>query len=319
MGGDSSPVVLFQAIIEAVDRFSESVFFVFVTPQAHEAILKGYPHFPMQQIFFHLAKEVIAMEDEPLSTIRQKKKSSLVEGIIQLRKEKLDGFISLGNTGALIGAAKLLLSPLSHAKRPALLATFPTKQGELCVLDVGGNVSCKASHLVEFARLGVAYQQCVTGIKMPKVGLLNVGIESKKGTAEVRLAYSLLQEENQKGNICFVGNVEGDEVFRGNIDVLVTDGFTGNVFLKTSEGVASFLLQECHDLVHTMHSEKGSFLLQKLQHRFHHEYYNGALVCGVDGIVLKCHGHTSSQGLLSGIQKTVEFIQKQLIKQLKAC
>ncbi len=162
----------------------------------------------------------------------------MIRGIRNLKERDIDAFVTAGNTGALIAAATIILPMLPEVARPALMALLPTRKGLVTVIDVGGNVSVKAPQLVQFAKMGVAFQRTYRNCPNPTVGLLNIGAESKKGTPEHRQAYDALSEAP---NMTFIGNVEGREVFQGRVDVLATDGFTGNVFLKTSEGVSSFI------------------------------------------------------------------------------
>ena len=324
MGSDSSPLLLFEAVQEAAkqiaeraaerlrSQFSKIKFIVFLTQAVYDVILSSplsfsSPH--SSDIEFRLVSDVIEMEDEPLVAIRQKKNSSLVLGLKHLKKRELAAFVTAGNTGALIAGVTLSLRRLPGIKRPALLAVLPTKKGQVAVVDVGGNVSCKANHLVQFANLGVAYQHSL-GVKHPRVGLLNIGIESKKGTSELRQAYQLMEAMKQRGEIDFIGNVEGGEVFQGVVDVLVTDGFTGNVFLKSSEGVSAFILHQFKEILQVVAPEHQKSILKSLQAQFDYEEYNGAIICGIDSIVVKCHGHSSFKGFLRGIQRAVQLAEK---------
>lgn len=320
MGSDRSPVALFPAIEQAAEEFPKIDLIVFVTQAALDDIfLLSSSHFSCRQahLEFQIVSDIIDMHDEPLMAIRQKKNSSLALGIKFLRKRYLDGFVSAGNTGALIAGATLSLPLLPGIKRPALLATLPTEKGSVAIIDVGGNVSCKAYHLAQFAQLGVAYQRCCEGIEQPRVGLLNIGVESKKGTSEVRHAYQLLQAMAQRQEMLFVGNVEGREVFQGAVDVLVTDGFTGNVLLKTSEGVSSFILQQLQQALQDVSPDQRKSILHYLQYQFDYEEYNGAIICGVDCVVVKCHGQSSPKGLLRGIQGAVQLVQNGFLHQIK--
>ncbi len=187
---------------------------------------------------------------------------------------------------------------------------LPTAKDPVAVIDVGGNVSCKATHLVQFALMGAAYQRCFHSRRVPRVGLLNIGVESKKGTSELRQAYDILSQRPKGGHIHFVGNVEGREVFQGDVDVLVTDGFTGNVFLKTSEGVSSFILDHLKQAI-------DPAALPGLQRQFSYEEYPGAVVCGVEGVVIKCHGLSTAHGMLNGILGAANLVQNQFVDMLK--
>lgn len=320
MGSDRSPAVLFQAIERAAEEFPQVDLTVFVTQAALDEILlhgSNRHHARQAHLEFQIVSDVIEMHDEPLMAIRQKKNSSLVLGFKFLKKRYLDGFVSAGNTGALIAGATLSLPLLPGMRRPALLATLPTEKGNVAIIDVGGNVSCKVYHLAQFAQLGVAYQRCCEGIEHPRVGLLNIGVESKKGTSEVRQAYELLSTMAKREEILFVGNVEGREVFQGAVDVLVTDGFTGNVLLKTSEGVSSFILQQLPTVLQEILPDQSMAILRRLHHQFDYEEYNGAIVCGIDGVVVKCHGQSSPKGLLRGIQSAIHLVQNHFIYRIK--
>lgn len=322
MGSDNSPSVLYEAVLKAASELDLSTTFVVLATQEVTDELSTISHPAITstscaRIVFHSVSEFIAMDDEPLTAIRRKKGSSIVSGIHLLKKHQIDAFVSAGNTGALVTSAALYLPMLDGIHRPALLAVVPTQAHPVAVLDVGGNVYCKAHHLVEFAKMGSAYQQCCLGIAAPKIGLLNIGVESNKGTFELRQAYQLLKEythQHSNSRMQFLGNIEGREVFQGNVDVLVTDGFTGNVFLKTSEGVSSFIFERLSSLNRHASTSKT---IAHIQSYFNYSEYPGAVLCGVEGIVIKCHGSSNSKGMYNGIKGAVDLIQKQLIAYLK--
>lgn len=282
MGGDSSPPDLVKAL--------KSI----ALPPGLDLILIGTPEWaPLAAPFaYQVASDVIEMSDPPLLSLRRKKNASLCVGIRMLKEGKIQGFVSAGNTGALVSYAKIALTTLPGVLRPALLALMPTKKDPVAVLDVGANLQAKAAHLIQFGWIGAAYQQA-RGIERPTVGLLNIGSEALKGTSEHRLAYSALQQHKE---FKFIGNVEGKSAFDGHVDVLVTDGFTGNVFLKTAEGVASFILDQVEDPI------KSQFK------RLHYAEYPGALLAGVRGVVIKCHGYSTPQGIANGVLHAAELI-----------
>ncbi len=285
MGGEASPLEVIKALKSLT------------LPSGIDLILIGTPEWApfARPLKFRAASEVIEMDDPPLLALRRKKDASLCVGIRMLKEGQIHGFVSSGNTGALVSYAKIALSTLSHILRPALLALMPTKKKPMAVLDVGANLQAKAEHLVQFAWIGAAYQQAL-GIETPAIGLLNIGSEAMKGTSEHRLAYAKLQ--HQQG---FRGNIEGKSAFEGDLDVLVTDGFTGNVFLKTAEGVASFILDQIS--TETIQSQFGD-----LQKRLHYAEYPGALLAGVRGIVIKCHGYSTAQGITNGVRHAADLI-----------
>lgn len=287
MGGETPPEQLFKAVLQAAEHYpSPASFLVFTSQSVADAVP------PHPRIQFQVVNELITMGDEPLSAIRHKKGASLLVGMRLLKRKQIQAFVTIGNTGALIAASSLILRRQPGIKRPALLTELPTVKDSMVIVDVGGNVACKAEHLVQFATLGVAYQRKVNKLPHPRVGLLNIGIESKKGTLEYRQAYQLLQEQT---DFAFAGNIEGREIFEGKVDVLVTDGFTGNVLLKSVEGISTFMLNTLKSM------SKDPQILNELTAYFHHEEYPGAIVAGVEGTVVKCHGSSSPRALFNGI------------------
>lgn len=317
MGGDTSPDNLFDAVLQAINVYDASfTFVVLATPDIIERVKeKILPESPAPQsrahVEFYSAPDVISMCDEPLVSVRRKKGASLVIGMRLLKKRRIDALISAGNTGALLVAATLSLPLLPGIKRPALLATLPTETGQVAVVDVGGNVSCKAHHLIQFAHMGAAYQRC-QGIDHPRVGLLNIGVESQKGTQELRRAYQILADTPEEG-LQFAGNIEAREVLQGHVDVLVTDGFSGNVLLKSIEGASAFILQ----VLAGRKSEGVQECLKELQAHFSTEEYPGAILCGVEGVVVKCHGNATARAFYQGIQGAIALVRRKLIDQMK--
>jgi phosphate acyltransferase len=313
LGSDIPPDELFQAILFYCKELDPSVNLTLFGTSA----LFGKTLPPVANLFFHVVKDVITMEDAPMTAIRQKRDSSLCIGIRRLKEGHLQAFISAGNTGALMGYTKLQLSTLPHVQRPALLTLLPTRQKEIAVLDVGANTSYKAKHLIQFAAMGVAYQRS-RGVKVPIVGLLNIGSEAKKGTPELQQVYrQLLIDSKKSSSYAFAGNIEGRDVFRGEIDVLVTDGFTGNVFLKTAEGIAAVILEQLESSPLEECSPHMKGILAELRQRLHYAEYPGALLCGVDGIVIKCHGNSSPQSFIHSITTATRLVQHSFLDQVR--
>lgn len=319
MGSDGSPKSLFEAAWQAAQQLTPPCSIVVIGTHSVIRELRETVTSSGARIEFHSVHEAIAMAEEPIRAVSRKTSSSLVVGIRLLKKRYLNAFVSAGNTGALIASAALQLPRLPGIQRPALLASLPTVTGSIAVLDIGGNVSCKAHHLVQFAHMGAAYQSCSEGIEIPNVALLNIGVEPKKGTSIVRQAYQILNDTCRApdSKMKFHGNVEGRDVFQGNIDVLVTDGFTGNVLLKTSEGVASFIFDYIEDALKEAPSERLRQLFYNLKHNFSYAEYPGAFVCGVEGIVIKCHGDSNTKAMLSGINGAIHLVNANLIPKLK--
>jgi glycerol-3-phosphate acyltransferase PlsX len=293
MGSDTAPEDLYRAALQLQEEGLEADIFFFASEEVQGELD------PTLSIV--ASPDVITMDDDPLQAVRRKKESSLCQGIDYLHKKKIDAFVSAGNTGALLIAAKTTLKPLPGIDRPALLALLPTKKEPVAVLDVGANVTLKPEHIFQFATMGIAYQKS-RGIESPTVGLLNIGAEAQKGTPQLREAYTKLETMN-RDSMVFVGNVEGKRVFQGDIDVVVTDGFTGNVFLKTAEGVAAFILEQLPEPTN-------------LRHRLNPTDYPGAILCGVDGIVVKCHGDTSPVAFMNSIKVALRLVQHQFLEKI---
>lgn len=309
MGGDTPPGFLFPAVLQAVQRLGDRFsFFVLATPTTMKACVDQLSELPSNLLFF-AADEVIGMDDEPLTAIRRKNHSSLVKGVTLLKNKEIDAFVSCGNTGALIAAATLMLPHIKGVARPALLAEMPTATGTVAILDVGGNVACKADHLVSYAFLGAAYVRAAHGITRPRVALLNIGTEAGKGTGEVKEAYRMLEHEQA---FDFCGNIEGREIFRGRCDVIVTDGFSGNIMLKTAEGVSEYLF-ECLRQEPSIKAD----VLDKLGQKFDYTRHPGALVCGVDGLVFKVHGNADAGALLATILGAADCLSGALMSKIK--
>ncbi len=311
LGSDTPPHQLLEAILSFSRELDPMVYLtLFGTSELFSSASS-----PSTQILFHPVQEIIGMDEAPLSAIRRKKNSSLCIGIQMIKQKHLHAFISAGNTGALMACAKIELPELPSIERPAFLTLLPTKHSQIAVLDVGANTSYKASHLVQFAAMGIAYQKG-RGIEIPTVGLLNIGSEAKKGTPELQLAYNELLHLSQKKNTSFLfsGNIEGRDVFHSKIDVLVTDGFTGNVFLKTAEGIAAVILEELQ-ILNTNDSLHAP--LSALRQRLCYAEHPGAILCGIDGIVLKCHGSSNPISLIRSITTAKRLVSHSFLTQIK--
>jgi glycerol-3-phosphate acyltransferase PlsX len=292
MGNDNAPPLLLDCLKKLK------------LPSNVELIPIGTPLFKKEASPFVYveAPEVIGMDESPLIALRKKRNASINVGMRLLKEGKIDAFVSAGNTGALVSSAKMILSTLPGILRPCLMTLMPTKKNPVAVLDVGANVQVKALHLVQFALLGAAYQK-TRGIQKPTVGLLNIGSEAVKGTSELRLAYHELRKVT---SFKFAGNIEGKTVFDGDVDVLVTDGFTGNVFLKTAEGIASLILDRI---------EGVSGEIKKFESLRYGEY-PGAILVGVKGIVVKCHGYSTPKGFSNAVLGAIELAQERFVQKL---
>lgn len=324
MGSDSSPEILFQACMgmhSQLDPGDSLLLFVSEEKQAQfQAELKNKEkRIPIE--FIGTSQEIL-MTDNPLEAIRRKSQSSLVVGLNYLKENKLDGFVSAGNTGALIAAAALKIPLLPGIERPALIITMPSASGSVAVVDAGGNLICTTSHYVQFAQLGAVFKSCSENIPCPSVGLLNVGVEPIKGHSELRKAYQALHEYTQSfvsqgltPPLDFVGNIEGRDVFQGKIDVVVTDGFTGNVLLKSCEGLAELIFNKFRELLETHPALDRS--IENIQRYFNYTEYPGALVGGLESVVIKCHGNVTQKSMQNCIKGAFILLKQQFIEQMK--
>ncbi|WP_194848136.1 phosphate acyltransferase PlsX [Candidatus Neptunochlamydia vexilliferae] len=311
LGGDLASLAHLLATLHAL--YSEISTPFCLTVFAHPDMTSSIEAFKVANEIKRLevveTREVIDMDEDPLHAIRKKRGASMCLGMELLKNKQLDALISTGNTGALIASAKLHLPMLKGISRAALITLLPTRKEPVAVIDVGANIQCTPEHLVHFAQMGLAYQKS-RGIAEPKIGLLNIGTEEKKGRLELRETYKLLQSFSG-----FAGNVEGKEVFSGKIHVLVTDGFTGNVFLKTAEGISAFILE-------TLHNNKKLLpfsgpLLRRLEQELYSAEYPGAILCGVDGIILKCHGDAEPEALKCSVEGALKLIEENFLNKIK--
>jgi phosphate acyltransferase len=303
MGSDNAPLALVDALKELH------------LPSGVELILICTPKFQKEAYPFQVvpSSEVIEMDEDPLAALRKKKNASVYVGMRLLKEKKIDAFVSAGNTGALVSCAKMILSTLPGISRPCLLALMPTKKNPVAVLDVGANIEVKAAQLVQFAQIGSVYQQA-RGIRNPSIGILNIGSEALKGTQERREAYSILKKNK---SLLFAGNIEGKSAFDGEVDVLVTDGFTGNIFLKTAEGIASLILDRLHAHIPTTEIRKLAPILDDLQKHLYYAEYRGALLAGVRGIVIKCHGYSTPRAFATGVLGALDPVAKNFLESFK--
>ncbi|MES2200079.1 MAG: phosphate acyltransferase [Chlamydiota bacterium] len=302
MGSDTDSCFIIDSLLPVLDSLQESAHFVIF---GKEECIRSIP--PCSHISYEVASESIEMGDHPLWAARRKKNSSLTLGIQALKRKSIHAFISMGNTGALLTTARAQLKTLPSITHPALLALLPTKKGIVTVLDVGANVDYKSAHLIEFAAMGIAYQK-TRGITKPTVGLLNIGKEALKGPSELQQAYLELEKlSNNHDYPFFLGNIEGRDVFEGSVDVLVTGGFAGNIFLKTAEGMAQFVLGQL----------PPASSLEPFQHKLDYRKYPGAALCGVTGIVIKCHGEAKVQALTQSILSAIDLVKKDFIEKIQ--
>jgi glycerol-3-phosphate acyltransferase PlsX len=307
MGTDSAPEAEIEGAIEAARAGYAEV--LLVGPQdrlTQELSQRDARGLPIEVVH---ASEAVTMGDKATKAFRQRRDSSIRVAARQVHEGKADGMISAGNTGAVMTTAKIVLGALEGVDRPAIAQVFPTTQGTATVLlDVGANVDCKPHHLVEFAVMGETYYRVIFGVERPRVGLLSIGQEEHKGNELTRGALPLLKQLPTN----FIGNVEGRDLYNGHADVIVCDGFIGNVALKISEGLVeafSSLLKDAFSS--TLSSKVGGMLarkaIRKFKKRVDYSEYGGAPLLGVKGVCIICHGGSNPNAIKNAIRVAAEF------------
>ena len=307
MGSDRGPSVEIEGAVQAATQYGIPI--VLVGQENRIRDLLAQHETSGLQIDVVNATEVITMEDAAATAARRKKESSIHVAARLMREGVVSGFVSAGNTGAVMATVKMIMGTLAVVDRPALSTVLPTQKGKPAILlDVGANVDCKPHHLEQFAMMGDIYSRAIFGIRRPRVGLLSIGEEDTKGNELTKEAFKSLK----RAPINFIGNVEGRDIFTGDVDVIVCDGFTGNVALKLSEGLyeafASMLKQE---LQKTLSAKVGAIFAQNafrnFKHRLDYSEYGGAPLLGIKGITIVCHGRSNSNAIKNAIRIADEF------------
>lgn len=319
MGGDFGPRLVVSACVKSLSEHPLLHLVVVGDSEKIESVLAQYPLVDRSRLTVQHASECISMTDLPVHALRHKPDSSMRVALQLLRDKQVQACVSAGNTGALMALAKHVLNPLDNIERPAIMTALPTLTGETHLLDLGANVDVSAQQLVQFALMGSAAVQ-IQGVERPRVALLNVGSEAIKGNQQVKLAAAELQTMT---HINYIGYVEGDGVFRGDADVVVCDGFVGNILLKSSEGLAKMIAARIKQrlgrgLRAWLLAWLAAPLLKVLRSELAPERYNGACLLGVDGVVVKSHGNASQQAFQSAISVAYAAAQGRLAERLQA-
>jgi glycerol-3-phosphate acyltransferase PlsX len=303
MGGDNAPDMVLKGADLALVRFPDLHFLLFGDQVAIAAQLESLPRVKAASTVMH-AEDVITADAKPSAAIRAGKQSSMRLAIDAVSQGKADCAISAGNTGALMAIAKIVLKTMPGIDRPAIAAFMPTRKGETVLLDLGANVECDADNLVQFALMGDAFARTVLGLVKPTIGLLNIGSEELKGNESVREANTRLREGVPGLN--YYGFVEGDDIGAGTVDVVVTDGFTGNIALKTIEGIVKLYGEYMRGAFASSWMARIGYIfarpaLARLRERVDPRRYNGAMLLGLNGIVVKSHGGSDALGFANAI------------------
>lgn len=316
MGGDHGPKVTLPACRQFLEHRPEAELILVGRPEA----LAGFSHARARVV---PASEVVTMDDAVEVALRRKKDSSMRVAIQQVKEGTAQVAVSAGNTGALMAIARYLLKTLEGIERPAIATQLPNiRGGATTVLDLGANVDCTAEHLLQFAVMGSALVSVLKDEANPTVGLLNIGEEAIKGSDEIKRAGELLRTAAQAGDLNFIGNVEGNDIFTGKADIVVCDGFVGNVALKTTEGLAGMIVQILREefsrnLLRKLAAVFAYPVLQALKRRLDHRRYNGAALLGLRGLVFKSHGSADVLAFEQALLRAYDAATRQLLARVE--
>ena len=318
MGGDYAPAEMVAGAVQAVNANREiSVLLVGQEPAVAEELKKH--NFPAEQIQIVPATEIIETEEPPVNAIRKKKDSSIVVGMNLVKKKEADAFVSAGSSGAILVGGQVIVGRIKGVERPPLAPLIPTEKGASLLIDCGANVDARASHLVQFARMGSIYMEHVVGIPNPNVAIVNIGAEEEKGNMLVKETYPLLKECK---DINFVGSIEARDIPKGDADVIVCEAFVGNVILKLYEGLAATLLGKVKEgLMSSLRSKIGALLikpaLKSTLKQFDTSDQGGAPLLGLNGLVVKAHGSSTSVEITQAIRQCIQFNEEKINEKIK--
>ncbi len=317
MGGDHGPHVTVPSAIEYLSRDPEATIILVGIPDAIKAELEAKNFTSLTRIRIHPASEVVGMDESPALALRNKKDSSMRVAVNLVKTGEAQACISAGNTGALLATSRFVLKTIPGIDRPALAVILPTITGHTYMLDLGANVNCTAEHLLQFGVMGASLVSSVENKAAPSIGLLNIGEEEIKGNDVVKQAADLLRNSG----LNFYGNVEGDDIYKGTTDVVVCDGFVGNVTLKTSEGLAQMLATYLREEFkrNLLTKVAGAFampIINAFKQRVDHRRYNGASFLGLRGIVIKSHGSADTMAFGAAIARAADEVRGGMLRHI---
>lgn len=320
MGGDNAPKEIIKGAVEAVQKRDDIQVILTGKEEVIADELAGYTY-NKEQITIVNTTEVIETAEPPVMAIRRKKDSSIVVGLKLVKEKKADAFVSAGSSGAVLAGGQLLVGRIKGVERPPLAPLIPTEKGFALLIDCGANVDARPSHLVQFAKMGSIYMKHVMGVKNPKVGIVNIGAEEEKGNALVKETFPLLKE---CWDINFTGSIEAREIPHGQADVIVCEAFVGNVILKLYEGVGSVLISKMKKgMMTSLRSKIGALLvkpaLKSTMKDFDASEYGGAPLLGLNGLVVKTHGSSTSKEVCNSILQCVTFKEQRINEKIKEC
>jgi len=312
MGSDDAPAIEVEGAVAALATLGGTFQLVLVGDQERiTRELQRYPEAPRDRIEIVHAPDRIEMGESPAQAIRRKQGSSIVVGLNLHKSLEVDAFISAGSTGAVMAGSLMILRPLAGVDRPAIGTVMPTRSGHVLLIDAGANVDTRPHHLVQFAHLGTIYAQDLMGVERPRVGLLNIGEEREKGSELVVETHQMLASESK---LNFVGNIEGRDIIAHGCDVLVCDGFVGNVLLKFYESVAGFIVQMLRTEAEAASAEMDfSRIFQALDYT----EYGGAPLLGVNGVTIICHGGSPPRAIRNAIRVAVQSVERGMVTHIR--
>ena len=324
MGGDNAPDANIKGAIKAINQIKADVTLIGKEEIIRNKI-KEFSGKEVEEVSPRLkiknATETIEMEEQPTVAIKHKKDSSMVVGFKMLKEGEGDVFISAGNSGALLAGATLLVGRIKGIDRPALAGILPAYKSQLLLIDSGSNTNCKPINLLQFAQMSTIYLRNTFGIEHPAIGLLNIGTEETKGNELVKESYTLIKEKSKELDINFIGNVEGRDAFSGEIDAIVTDGFTGNVFLKTTEGLGRFVKRTLSEsltqnLISKICTVPCLPAINRFKKTMDYKSYGGALFLGVKKPVVKAHGSSDEKLFEFTIKQAEKFVENKAVDKM---
>lgn len=318
MGGDNAPGEVIKGAVEAVKACKEVQVILYGNEEQMNSELGKYDY-DSDRIKTVAASQVIEMAESPVAAIQKKKDSSIVKGLLAVKRKEADAFVSAGSTGAVLVGGQALVGRLKGIKRPPLAPLIPTAKGVSLLVDCGANVDARADHLLQFAKLGSVYMEHVVGIKNPKVAIVNIGAEEEKGNALVKEAMPLLKE---CGDIHFIGSIEARNIPKGEADVIVCEAFVGNVILKLYEGLGSMLIKKiASGMKKSLRSKIGGLLvkpaLKETLKDFDISRYGGAPMLGLNALVVKTHGSSKAVEIKNSILQCVQFCKADILTKVK--
>ena len=318
MGGDNAPQIIVDGAAQSKIRYPDVKFSFFGNKNKLLPLVSSLKTLKDSQIIH--TEEIIGANQKPSIAVRKGKNSSMGLAIQSVKTGQTDAIVSAGNTGALMAMTKLFLRPIEGITRPAIAAYFPTIRGESCMLDLGANIECDAKNLVQFAFMGQAFANIVMGVNNPTISLLNIGEEEQKGLDYIKEASQILTK--LKDQINYTGFIEGDKIAQGISDVIIADGFSGNVSLKTAEGTALLVTSYLKKALSSSLSSKIGYLFAKraindFKLQMDPRKYNGAVFLGLNGVAVKSHGGTDAFGFANAICVAIDMVKYNFISDLK--